>query len=63
MKLIKNRNNVVFIAFLALAGIIGLLPIEFLVSALLFAVVFRGWLYLINLAIATDPKTKGLDNS
>jgi len=62
MNLLKNRNSGIIIVFLVLAGIIGLLPVEFLISALLFALVVRGGLYLINLAIASDPKTKELDN-
>lgn len=63
MSIIKNRNIGVIIALLVLVGIIGLLPVEFLISALLFALVVRGGLYLINLAIASDPKTKEFDNS
>ncbi len=63
MILLKNRNIGAILAFLTLIGIIGLLPVEFLISALLFALVVRGGLYLIHLAIASDPKAKEFDNN
>ncbi len=63
MKFFKNRNVLIAFTLLGLFAVVGLLPIEFLISALLFAVVFRGWLYLINLAVASAAETKELDNS
>lgn len=62
MKFFKNRKVLSAFTLLALFVMVGLLPIEFLISALLFAVVFRGWLYLINLAVASASETNEWDN-
>lgn len=62
MKFFKNRNVLIAFTLLVLTVVIGLLPIEFLISALLFGLVFRGWLFLIKLAIASDPEANELDN-
>ncbi len=58
MKLINIRNSGLVIIFLTLIAVIGLLPIDFLISALVFAIVVRGGLYLIDLAIASDPNSR-----
>ncbi|MDT4328809.1 hypothetical protein ACQE3E_09725 [Methylomonas sp. MED-D] len=45
------------IGLLASAGVLAGLPLEFVVSALLFAAVIRGSVYMIDRAIQGDPNT------
>jgi hypothetical protein len=54
--------SVVVVSFL-LAGFVGLLPIEFVISALIFALVIRGGLQLIRLATAESTNAKEFDQT
>lgn len=59
----RNRNQAGTAIIFLLLGIVGMLPIEFVVSALLFAIIIRGGLHLIQLATASDSKARELDKT
>ena len=58
-----NRNQAGTAIIFVLLGIVGMLPVEFVISALLFVLIVRGSLHLIQLATASDSKTKELDKT
>lgn len=57
-----KRNDAVVIACVALVSAI-LLPIEFLVSAMIFTLVVRCGLYLLQLADSSNAKPEELDET
>jgi len=61
MKLPKFGNAIITVALLALAGLLGLLPIEFMISALLFAALIRASVSLIDRAINGAASIKDID--
>lgn len=58
----KNMNGGAWAASVALFGAF-LLPIEFVVSAMIFALVIRGGLHLLELAGSQNAKPEELDET
>lgn len=63
MKLPKFGNTIVTVALLASAGFLGMLPMEFVISALLFAALIRGSVNLIEKAINGTANVKEYDQN